>query len=158
MVFFSDHLTNLLCAGISSLKIKFNNILGYFVEVPTSKADQLATSYGSLEDGDGFQQCHTTKSGARFKTQVLDPRCPLFVCCLLRRKVKGTSLLKIQRLLQTEVEIKEAAHVVSQLEEEIFEEFRSKVCGNENTHSSSHGGYNIHSNVEMVAPLRSWNN
>ena len=47
----------------TSLRIRLNNILGYFVVVPPSKADRMVGN-------ETFQRCHSTKTGERFKTQV----------------------------------------------------------------------------------------
>lgn len=53
--------------GIKSLKIKNNNVLGYFVEVPPSQADGLMTGPHS----DGFIHRQTLVSGVRFTTGQL---------------------------------------------------------------------------------------
>ena len=53
--------------GITTLKIKFNNILGYFIEVPSTKAD------GLMKPESGFIHRQTLAGNMRFTTaQLID--------------------------------------------------------------------------------------
>ncbi|MGQ0527062.1 MAG: DNA mismatch repair protein MutS, partial [Alphaproteobacteria bacterium] len=52
-------------SGIDSLKIKFNNVLGYFIEVPAKRADGLMRNDGP------FIHRQTTTNGVRFTTTEL---------------------------------------------------------------------------------------
>ncbi|KAL0487964.1 hypothetical protein AKO1_015300, partial [Acrasis kona] len=56
-----------LVTKINSLKIKFNNQVGYFVEVNTSQADKLKNSLKS----DGVRQMQSTATCVRFRTNKL---------------------------------------------------------------------------------------
>jgi len=51
--------------GINTLKIKFNNILGYFIEVPSSKADDM------MRADSGFIHRQTLAGNMRFTTSQL---------------------------------------------------------------------------------------
>ena len=51
-------------SGISSLKVKHNNVLGYFIEVTTTHADKMIGR-------DGFIHRQTTANAARFTTVAL---------------------------------------------------------------------------------------
>lgn len=53
--------------GIHTLKIKFNNILGYFIEVPSTKADDM------MKNDSGFIHRQTLAGNMRFTTpQLID--------------------------------------------------------------------------------------
>ena len=51
--------------GINTLKIKFNNILGYFIEVPSARADAL------MKPDSGFIHRQTLAGNMRFTTEQL---------------------------------------------------------------------------------------
>ena len=51
--------------GVNTLKIKYNNILGYFIEVPSARADKLTTS------DSGFIHRQTMAGNMRFTTSRL---------------------------------------------------------------------------------------
>jgi len=51
--------------GIHTLKIKFNNVLGYFIEVPSSKADDM------MRPDSGFIHRQTMAGNVRFTTEKL---------------------------------------------------------------------------------------
>ena len=51
--------------GINTLKIKFNNVLGYFIEVPSSRADDM------LRADSGFIHRQTMSGNMRFTTEKL---------------------------------------------------------------------------------------
>lgn len=58
--------------GVDTLKIKFNNVLGYFVEVPAKRADMMMSKTGDVAQHDGmFLHRQTTANAARFTTQKL---------------------------------------------------------------------------------------
>lgn len=58
--------------GIDSLKISFNNILGYFIEVPAKKADPLMVRKGSDTANDNpFVHRQTMANAVRFTTPEL---------------------------------------------------------------------------------------
>jgi DNA mismatch repair protein MutS len=46
--------------GIRSLKIQYNNIIGYFISIPSSQTINLKE----------FNLCQSTKNNLRYKTQV----------------------------------------------------------------------------------------
>lgn len=56
-------------SGASSLKIKFNNVLGYFIEVPSKQADALMVKSG--EDDNPFVHRQTLANVVRFTTPQL---------------------------------------------------------------------------------------
>jgi DNA mismatch repair protein MutS len=57
---------------IDALKISFNNVLGYFVEVPSKKADAIMTQPGQEQDKDNpFIHRQTMASAVRFTTGEL---------------------------------------------------------------------------------------
>ncbi|MCQ2598917.1 MAG: DNA mismatch repair protein MutS [Alphaproteobacteria bacterium] len=58
----AEYVTN---TGISTLKIKYNNILGYFIEVPSSRADAL------MAPESGFIHRQTLTGNVRFTTSKL---------------------------------------------------------------------------------------
>ena len=51
--------------GIHTLKIKFNNVLGYFIEVPSAKADDM------MRPDSGFIHRQTMAGNVRFTTEKL---------------------------------------------------------------------------------------
>ena len=51
--------------GINTLKIKFNNVLGYFIEVPSSRAEEM------LKADSGFIHRQTMTGNVRFTTEKL---------------------------------------------------------------------------------------
>ena len=51
--------------GINTLKIKFNNVLGYFIEVPSSRAEEM------LRADSGFIHRQTMTGNVRFTTEKL---------------------------------------------------------------------------------------
>jgi len=53
--------------GIASLKIKYNNVLGYFIETPSSHADKML----SAEFSENFIHRQTTANAVRFTTVEL---------------------------------------------------------------------------------------
>ncbi|MGM0422639.1 MAG: DNA mismatch repair protein MutS, partial [Pseudomonadota bacterium] len=59
-------------SGISTLKIKHNNILGYFVEVTSQHADKLMTSDGKPKDDNIFIHRQTLANCVRFTTVELN--------------------------------------------------------------------------------------
>lgn len=56
--------------GIDSLKITYNNILGYFIEVPAKRADKLMVRDGSASDNP-FVHRQTMANAVRFTTPEL---------------------------------------------------------------------------------------
>ena len=55
--------------GISSLKVKHNNVLGYFIEVPAKQADKLMAA---IQDGEGpYIHRQTMANAVRFSTVEL---------------------------------------------------------------------------------------
>ena len=52
--------------GVSSLKVKHNNVLGYFIEVPAKQADRVPT--GKNDDGEDSPFIHrqTMANAMRF--------------------------------------------------------------------------------------------
>lgn len=54
-----------LSSGVLNLKIKYNNIIGYFIEVPTKNATSL------MNPDSGFKHKQTLISGVRFTTDEL---------------------------------------------------------------------------------------
>ena len=56
-------------AGVSSLKIKHNNVLGYFIEVPPKHADAMMAA--DLGEGAGFAHRQTLANAVRFNSEEL---------------------------------------------------------------------------------------
>lgn len=59
--------------GIDSLKIKYNNVLGYFIEVPAKRADSMMVAHGNAAAGNKNHYVHrqTVANFVRFTTPEL---------------------------------------------------------------------------------------
>ena len=76
--------------GIKSLKLKYNNVLGYFFETPISYKDKL------LEDNEFFHR-QTTANTVRIKSISLD-------------QIEKTTFSARNNALELEIKILEALH------------------------------------------------
>lgn len=83
--------------SIDALKIKFNNVLGYFIEVPAKKADSMMVKAG---EDNPFVHRQTMNNAVRFTTPELS---------------------------ELERDILSAADKISALEQEIFQSFVNKA-------------------------------
>lgn len=57
--------------SIDSLKIKFNNVLGYFIEVPAKRADFMMVKAGATDQNNQFVHRQTMANVVRFTTPEL---------------------------------------------------------------------------------------
>ena len=89
-----------LQTSIVSLKIKYNNIVGYFVEVPSKQANALLT------EGSGFTHKQTLVNGVRFTTPELS-------------EIEQKILLANEKYLALELEIfaKLCAEILDRIED-----------------------------------------
>lgn len=88
--------------GIDRLKIAYNNILGYYIDVPAKKADQLIIDSKSEDTDNPFVHRQTLANSVRFTTPDL---------------------------AELERDISSAAEKAVAIETEIFEELCQKVTG-----------------------------
>lgn len=84
--------------GIDALKIKFNNILGYFIDVPAKKADVMMVNKG--EHSNPFVHRQTMNNAVRFTTPELS---------------------------ELERDILSAAEKIQAIEQDIFQSFVEKI-------------------------------
>jgi len=59
------------CSGINNLRIRHNNVLGYFIEARPNQADNLLTAKGPGGEEHYFHHRQTLASAARFNTEEL---------------------------------------------------------------------------------------
>ncbi|MBI1300021.1 MAG: DNA mismatch repair protein MutS [Alphaproteobacteria bacterium] len=57
--------------SIDALKIKYNNVLGYFIEVPAKRADTMMVKVNSTQQDNRFVHRQTTANAVRFTTPEL---------------------------------------------------------------------------------------
>ncbi len=86
--------------GIQALKVKHNNVLGYFIEVPAGRADKMATATGKDGAANPFMHRQTLANQVRFTTVELGE---------LEDKIRG------------------AADKALALEQSLFEDLRNEI-------------------------------
>ncbi|MDX1483876.1 MAG: DNA mismatch repair protein MutS [Alphaproteobacteria bacterium] len=59
------------CTGLSNLRIRHNNVLGYFIEVRANQGEQLASAPGPEGEERFFHHRQTLASAVRFNTEEL---------------------------------------------------------------------------------------
>ncbi len=96
------------CAGINNLRIRHNNVLGYFIEARPNQADALNIAKGPDGEEHFFHHRQTLASAVRFNTEEL-----VVLETLIARSSDRALAMELEIFERLAVEIKENAEAIA---------------------------------------------